>query len=446
MAQTGYTPIQIYSSSTGGNTPSAANMTNSALGSELAINIADGKLFYKDSGGSVQVIGWKVVPTTAGGTGLTTYTAGDTLYYASGTTLSKLGIGSSGYYMSSSGTAPQWSAPAALTAGNDTNVTLTVGGSASTALLNAASITAGWTGTLATTRGGTGLSSFTANGVLYASSSSALTTGTALQFDGNNLGVGTTPAAWYSTYAKAIQIGNLGAAISGFTSSLTSVYYTNITNNSYYQSDFNFHAFSAINGGALYQQSGNNHIFATAPAVAAGAAQTFTTAFTIDSNNNFVQGVAAKGINFTANSAAAGMTSQLLNWYEEGTWTPGIAFGGGSTGVTYNTTYTGGKYTRIGNKVFVTGYLIISNKGSSTGNATITGLPYTSTSGAKNYLSANILFEAAVTFTGSFGGRITPSATSIDLIQYSTAGSLSFMNDTNFSNGATIYIAAHYSV
>src|SRR5258706_355709 len=53
----------------------------------------------------------------------------------------------------------------ALTAGNDTNVTLTTGGSASTALLAAASITAGWTGTLATSRGGTGAASLAAAGI-----------------------------------------------------------------------------------------------------------------------------------------------------------------------------------------------------------------------------------------------------------------------------------------
>jgi hypothetical protein len=47
-------------------------------------------------------------------------------------------------------------------------------------------------GTLATTNGGTGLTSFTANGVVYASSSSALATGSALVFDGTNLGIGTS--------------------------------------------------------------------------------------------------------------------------------------------------------------------------------------------------------------------------------------------------------------
>ena len=55
MSQAGYTPIQLYRSSTPSNTPSSGNLSDG----ELAINTADGKLFYKDSGGSVQVIATK---------------------------------------------------------------------------------------------------------------------------------------------------------------------------------------------------------------------------------------------------------------------------------------------------------------------------------------------------------------------------------------------------
>ena len=96
MAQTGYTPILIYSSSTGGNAPTAGNLTNSTLGSELAINITDGKLFYKDNAGVVQVIGWKTVPVSAGGTGLTsTPTNGQLLIgNGSGYTLATVTAGS----------------------------------------------------------------------------------------------------------------------------------------------------------------------------------------------------------------------------------------------------------------------------------------------------------------------------------------------------------------
>lgn len=51
-------------------------------------------------------------------------------------------------------------------------------------------IIAGTTGTLSTARGGTNLTSFTANGVVYASSTSALATGSALTFDGTYFTVG----------------------------------------------------------------------------------------------------------------------------------------------------------------------------------------------------------------------------------------------------------------
>ena len=52
MAQVGFTPIQLYFSSTSTNVPLAANLANG----ELAINIADGVLFYKDSGGTVRTL------------------------------------------------------------------------------------------------------------------------------------------------------------------------------------------------------------------------------------------------------------------------------------------------------------------------------------------------------------------------------------------------------
>lgn len=60
MAQAGYTPIQLYHSTTGGNAPSGANLVNG----ELAINITDGRLYYKDNSGNVQILATKAA--TAG--------------------------------------------------------------------------------------------------------------------------------------------------------------------------------------------------------------------------------------------------------------------------------------------------------------------------------------------------------------------------------------------
>jgi len=106
MAQTGFTPIQLYSSSTATNVPLAANLATG----ELAINITDGKLFYKDNANAVQVIGWKVVPATAGGTGQTSYAVGDLLYADTTTTLAKLADVATGNALISGGigVAPSW--------------------------------------------------------------------------------------------------------------------------------------------------------------------------------------------------------------------------------------------------------------------------------------------------------------------------------------------------
>ena len=53
MAQAGFTPILIYASGTPGAVPTAGNLTSGANGAELALNYADGKLYYKNSLGVV---------------------------------------------------------------------------------------------------------------------------------------------------------------------------------------------------------------------------------------------------------------------------------------------------------------------------------------------------------------------------------------------------------
>ena len=60
MAQAGYTPIQLYFSTTAAAVPLAANLAQG----ELAINIADGKLYYENSSGVVTLL------AGAGGSGI----------------------------------------------------------------------------------------------------------------------------------------------------------------------------------------------------------------------------------------------------------------------------------------------------------------------------------------------------------------------------------------
>ena len=119
--------------------------------------------------------------TASGGTGLSSYTAGDLPYYASGTALSKLAIGTNGQILTSSGTAPQWSTLSGVAV--TTFQTSLSGLTPSTATAGAVTLA----GTLGTSSGGTGLTAFTANQIFYASSTSAIAQSSNLTFNGTTL-------------------------------------------------------------------------------------------------------------------------------------------------------------------------------------------------------------------------------------------------------------------
>ena len=122
------------------------------------------------------------LPILNGGTGQTTAsnafnalspitTAGDLILGTGVNTAGRLGIGANGYVLTSNGTTASW---AAVTSGVTSFSAGSTGFTPSTATTGAVTLA----GTLATTNGGTGLTSFTTNGAVYATSTSALTTGT----------------------------------------------------------------------------------------------------------------------------------------------------------------------------------------------------------------------------------------------------------------------------
>ena len=92
---------------------------------------------------------------------------------------------------------------------------------------------------------------------------------------------------------------------------------------------------------------------------------------------NVVIGTSGKGIDFSANSHAAGMTLETIDSYEEGSWdpvyeTPGTAYDS-ITNVKQNA-----YYVKVGAKVFISGYINTSalTHGSASGNLRIAGLPF----------------------------------------------------------------------
>lgn len=426
MAQTGYTPIQLYYSSTTTNVPLAANL---AYG-ELAINITDGKLFYKDNANAVQVIGWKVTPATAGGTGQTSYAVGDLLYADTTTSLAKLPDVATGNALISGGVgvAPSWGK-----IGLTTHVS----------------------GTLPTANGGTNLTSFTANGVMYASSSSVLATGSVFTFDGTNAALslsqnastkftltnsnaGTSAVARYeasngsnttefgirgtaqtTSGVLAPQVGYMyspSAAGAAIVAAAGPLYFAagGTTEGAKLDSSNNFTigtttaytnaAFTSLNvGGSKSGKVGLIGLFNASDTLQA-TLDTYSNQFRIGTNGttnpiifklggsvtdtltldsslnvtvnagNVVQGTAAKGFDFSANTPAAGKTSTLLNWYEEGTWTPNQGAGLTLVGAFSST----GRYTRIGRQVSISGTVTGATSVAVTAAGVITSnLPFT---------------------------------------------------------------------
>ena len=126
------------------------------------------------------------LPASAGGTGNASYTTGDLLYASGTTTLSKLGIGTNGYVLTSSGTGPQWTAATSV---GVTSISFgSTGLTPSTATQGAVTVS----GTLNVANGGTGQTTYTDGQLLIGNSSGStltkatLTAGTGISVTNGN--------------------------------------------------------------------------------------------------------------------------------------------------------------------------------------------------------------------------------------------------------------------
>jgi hypothetical protein len=163
------------------------------------------------------------------------------------------------------------------------------------------------------------------------------------------------------------------------------------------------------------------------------------------STGNLVIGTSGKGIDFSATSHPASMTSELLDDYEEGTWTPNLAFGGLNTGITY--AGRSGWYVKIGNTVIANAEVFLSNKGAQVGDATISGLPFTP-SGANG--SAWVPFGARQRITLAASSNafvIVSTTTTASLFQLNNLGGAAVtVTDTAFVNNSEFNIQIVYQV
>jgi len=129
---------------------------------------------------------------------------------------------------------------------------------------------------------------------------------------------------------------------------------------------------------------------------------------------------------------------------EESTWTPAITFGGAAVGVTYSATHNTASYTKIGNRVFLSGLLTLTSKGSSNGVVLITGLPFTSKNDNSAFSGLGCGYINVVTYSGQTSATVNPNTSVIRLAQISEAGTYTQLTDANFADNSQIVFGGSY--
>ena len=140
---------------------------------------------------------------------------------------------------------------------------------------------------------------------------------------------------------------------------------------------------------------------------------TLETKWKLFKNGNFIPSNSAYGIvlgNTTSTDA------NLLDDYEEGTWTPGINYDGGQTATMTNAS---GTYVKIGRQVICSFMFHLGNKNSGTGGVLLSGLPFTAVD-----LVSDTSLEGSGVISYYYGLSASVGTQSIAVVQNSTTAEI----------------------
>ena len=273
-----------------------------------------------------------------GGTGQSSYAVGDILYASTTSALAKLADVATGNALISGGVgvAPSW---------------------------GKIDLTTHSTGILPTANGGTGLGGatpFVSGALVYASSTSALTTNANLNYGNSFLAVGGTVNGWDNTLSG---VQTSGMSFWGYSA------VGHLSHNTYFDGT----NYKYVTNGYVedYYQLNGEHVFRNAASGTAGNNLAgFNTLLTIGVTGNVTFGQSNGGIIFNKSGA---LVNSTLNDYEEGAFTPTFSSG---TGTITSTTLNAARYTKIGRLVTVQVDVTITNAGTGGSYFQISGLPF----------------------------------------------------------------------
>ena len=329
MAATGFTPLSLYYSATTTHVPTSGNLVNG----ELAINTADGKLFYKDSSGVVQTIATK---NTASGvfTSVTdsALTSGRVTYASTGGLLAdSASLTYDGTTLTSTKFAGAFNG--SLGATTPSTVVATTGTFKGTAGVNTTGVslsdtTTGSNNILLTNTSGAlqlGIES-SAGGVLITGSAPystviAAASGKNILFCNNgglsaaatidssgNLGLGVTPNTW--SLGKAMEVNSGGNAL--WSAGPADI---RLTAGAYYNGAYKY----GNTGGnvAAYEIAGGTHVWRYAGGGTINGTITFTQAMTLDASGNLIVGGSTSYGQITSVNSTA--VANLIGLLDSGT-------------------------------------------------------------------------------------------------------------------------------
>ena len=153
-----------------------------------------------------------------------------------------------------------------------------------------------------------------------------------------------------------------------------------------------------------------------------------------------------KGIDFSAKtpdeSGAGSMSNEILDDYEEGTWTPVLTDGSNDASMHGN---TAGTYTKIGRQVTIWAYVQTSNLGSVSGAISIKGLPFSQAStdahGAGTWGYGNSMAISAGT---NITGMVGSSTAIMNIRHWDVAGGTSALQGSQWSSDADCSFTCSY--
>jgi hypothetical protein len=202
--------------------------------------------------------------------------------------------------------------------------------------------------------------------------------------------------------------------------------------------------------GNVLTSNGSTWASSAAPAAGVSGMTTDGTDITITSGS-LVIGTAGEGIDFSNQaSPASGMTSELLDSYEEGTWDAQVQ-DHTLTGrnATMDESYDTGYYTKIGNLCHVQGFFQTTSLGSASGAIVITGLPFAAVDNNAGYTGGGVAYAnslALVTATASVAFYISKSTSYLAFNVGDVATGSSDLTTAEWSDDGKVMIGFSYRV